>query len=142
MMLYIRFFLWNLVQLDMKDVEDETIESRSQTVTQPTDSRNHTLTHTYRNKSLQSALKNNPASVTSYNSGKPTLLIRIGCAGNQGANSRERDTRHGGNSSSCPHHPGDRKRCVGHFISKESLVVTLFLKLQFNHIFYFFLYSC
>lgn len=50
-MRYIRVFLWNLVQLDMKDVEDETVEGRTQTVTQPTDSRNHSLTHAYRNTS-------------------------------------------------------------------------------------------
>lgn len=53
-MRYIRVFLWNLVQLDMKYVEDETVEGRTQTITQPTDSRNHTLTHAYRNKSFSS----------------------------------------------------------------------------------------
>lgn len=51
-MRYIRVFLWNLVQLDMKDVKDETIEGRTQTVTQPTDSRDHPLTHAYGNKSF------------------------------------------------------------------------------------------
>lgn len=53
----IRLFLWNLVQLDMKDVEDKTVEGRTQTITQPADSRNHTLTHTYRNKSFIVGLK-------------------------------------------------------------------------------------
>lgn len=45
MVLHVRVFLWNLVQLDMKDVEDETVKGRTQTVTEATDARDHALTH-------------------------------------------------------------------------------------------------
>lgn len=50
MVLHIMFFLWHLVQLDMKDVEDESVKGRTQTVTQSTDARDHTLTHSCGNE--------------------------------------------------------------------------------------------